>query len=152
MRSLKTCLVLGLIILMIGFFSSCKGLKNIFGSDNEKEFAYNVEIIYEREASLEGSPRDPMYLTIYPVDTDVWEYWGALQNVSANEIAKDKYKYIAKKLPANVRLYVLAQETEFTGKTFIINGVELTDIGKYTVGSPFTVAYFTIKPDGTVIP
>ena len=151
MRSLKTCLVLGLMILMIGFFSSCKGLKNIFGSDNE-EYAYNVEIIYERDASLEDFPYDTMFLNIEPVDGDVWEYWQALQNVSANKIAEDKYKYIAEKLPANVRLYVLAQEIEFTGKTFIINGVELTDIGKYTVDSPFTVAYFTIKPDGTVIP
>jgi len=157
MRSLKTYLLLGLMILIIGFFSSCKGFDfnlfgPVFGSDNDKEFAYNVEIIYERDASLEGFPYDNVYLNIEPVDPDVWEYWEPLQNVSANEIEENKYKYIAEKLPANTRLFIFAQDFEMTGRTFIINGVELIDIRKDPANNPGTVAYFTMKPDGIVIP
>jgi len=76
----------------------------------------------------------------------------SFENVPASEIEKNKYKYIAEKLPANTRLYVMVQDFEFTGKTFIINGVELTNIGKDPLNNPGTVAYFKIKPDGTVIP
>jgi len=81
MRTLKikNFLLLGLMILMIGFCSNCKGLKSIFSPDSDKEYAYNVEIIYERDASLEDFPYDTMYLNIEPVEPDVWEYWQALR-------------------------------------------------------------------------
>jgi len=149
MRSFKNFLVLGLMILMIGFFSNCK---NIFGPDNNEEATYNAEIIYERDASLKDFPYNTMYLNIEPTERVTWKYWPNLGNLPAEKIAENQYKYIVEKLPANIKLCIGAQDFEMTGETFIINGVKLTNTGKDPNNNPGRVAYFMAKPSGTIIP
>jgi len=157
MRSFKNFLVLGLMILLIGFTSDCKVIKNIFGpdidDDEELKFATNVEIIYERTSPL-GST-DDVHLNIYPIDGP--EDWQPISNATMEKIADQQFKYVAKKLPADVKLYASVIDEgkpsgeEYTARKIIINGTELTDIRNDPSGH-YEVAYFTIKEDGTVVP
>ncbi len=167
MRSFKSFLVLGLMILLIGFTSNCK---NIFGPDididngdngdngEEQKFAFNVEVIYERTEPYVSS--DTVNLNIETEAAGPVEDWESIHWVTMEKISDQQFKYVAEKLPADVKLYACVQDygksnagglDEFNPRIIIVNGTELTDIRDHPTAL-IQVAYFTIKEDGTVVP
>ncbi len=155
MRSFKNFLILGLMILLIGFTSNCKAIKNIFGPDIEGlKFATNVEIVYER-TSLLGS-NGHVYLNIYT--SEVVEDWQPIQNAEMEKISDQQFKYVVGELLADTRLFTVVDdrgkpsEENWNARKIIVNGTELTDIRDDPWGNSYQVAYFTIKENGTVVP
>ncbi len=164
MRSFKSFLVLGLMILLIGFSSGCDMLKklNPFGPDidDELKFATNVEVTYERTESYVSTEYYDSHVNLNINPAEVIEDWQTIQNTEMEKISDQQFKYVVGELPADVRLYVYVQDwgksnaggNEFNARKIIVNGTELTDIRDDPWGNSYQVAYFTIKENGAVVP
>ena len=161
MRSFKSFLVLSLMVLLIGFTSDCKVIKNIFGPDIDGlKFATNVEIIYERTEPYVSTEYYDSHVNLNINAAEVVEDWQSIQNTEMEKISDQQFKYVVGELLADVKLYAYVQDmgksnaggNEFNARKIIVNGTELTDIRNDPWGNSYQVAYFTIKEDGTVVP
>ena len=161
MRSFKSFLVLSLMVLLIGFTSDCKVIKNIFGPDIDGlKFATNVEIIYERTEPYVSTEYYDSHVNLNINAAEVVEDWQSIQNTEMEKISDQQFKYVVGELLADVKLYAYVQDmrksnaggNEFNARKIIVNGTELTDIRNDPWGNSYQVAYFTIKEDGIVVP